>query len=493
MADKKEKKYVSNNAQLMAEWDYEKNQLLNLTPNIPIFSHKEVFWKCKNGHSWPAIIAARTRGNGCPFCSGREVIEGVNDLQTVMPHLVEEWDYERNPLLPSQVTKSSGKEVFWKCAICGHKWQDSVNHRYNGRNCPQCYKEMHTSFPEQAILFYIQKKTTAINQYKVDKKYEIDIFLPLLNVGIEYDGMAYHNTPEAEERVKKKNDYLYKKGIRLIRVKEVTNSNFFVAKDIIYYTPDTNYYKLSDVINALHQMIFNDNYNNTFDIYSDRVLILENYILLRKSQSLAFNHPEIAKEWHPTANGKLSPETFLCGSPQKVFWLCNLGHTYPASISHRVSGTGCPFCAGKKVLKGFNDFETHFPELSKEWHPNNTLLPSQVTMQSHTKVMWICTNGHEYPADPHHRAQGTGCPVCTGKKIIPGENDLATVRPELTKEWHPYKNLPLTPSNISKSSGKKVWWLCSKCGHEWPAHVNKRAAERGCPNCYAMSRKSTNH
>ena len=34
MAEKKEKKYVSDNARLMAEWDWEKNNALNLDPTI---------------------------------------------------------------------------------------------------------------------------------------------------------------------------------------------------------------------------------------------------------------------------------------------------------------------------------------------------------------------------------------------------------------------------------------------------------------------------
>ena len=33
MAEKKEKRYVSDNAQLMAEWNWEKNDILDFNPN----------------------------------------------------------------------------------------------------------------------------------------------------------------------------------------------------------------------------------------------------------------------------------------------------------------------------------------------------------------------------------------------------------------------------------------------------------------------------
>ncbi|MBP5406465.1 zinc-ribbon domain-containing protein [bacterium] len=69
-----------------------------------------------------------------------------------------------------------------------------------------------------------------------------------------------------------------------------------------------------------------------------------------------------------------------------------------------------------------------------------------------------------------------------GSKLIQGINDLATVNPELAKEWHPTKNGDLLPSIVAAGSGKKVWWL-GKCGHEWQAVVVNRNKGIGCPIC----------
>ena len=495
LVDKKEKKYLIDVPDLMNEWDWEKNNELGLNPSkITRFSHckPHPYWKCKMGHSWSAEVAARSAGNGCPYCSGRYAIEGANDLQSTAPWLAEEWNYEKNNgLLPTQVKKCAGKKVWWRCTTCGHEWSDSVSHRYaQNRHCPKCFGDKHTSFPEQTILFYMQKITTAIGQYKLDNKYEIDVFLPSLNVGIEYDGKAFHNSEKSAEREKNKNTYLLENGITLFRVKECNSALFFDdVSNVIYFKPNYNYHNLDGVVRKLFEIIFREQPSFNVDIKKDAIDIMNNYIVRKKEDSLASQYPDLAKEWHPTANGNLTPENFSVGTSKKVIWLCQLGHDFSASVAHRVSGTGCPYCAGKKVWVNFNDFESRYPELAKEWHPKNNLKPTEITPGYSKKVWWICPLGHEYEADPKHRVNGTGCSVCSGKKIIVGINDFASMRKELLEEWHPTKNLPLLPTQVSKSSGTLVWWLCKVCGHEWSARINKRVSGNGCPECYKQRRK----
>lgn len=58
-------------------------------------------------------------------------------------------------------------------------------------------------------------------------------------------------------------------------------------------------------------------------------------------------------------------------------------------------------------------------------------------------------------------------------KLIKGESDLATLHPDLVKEWHPIKNGDLMPEDISSGSGKEVWWLCPE-GHTYSMVVNQR-------------------
>jgi hypothetical protein len=70
-----------------------------------------------------------------------------------------------------------------------------------------------------------------------------------------------------------------------------------------------------------------------------------------------------------------------------------------------------------------------------------------------------------------------------------GINDLATVNPELAKEWHPTKNGDLTPDMVNVDSNRKVWWQLPyddpKTGEhfdfEWEATVANRNKGMGCP------------
>ena len=132
-----EKKYVIDNAELMAEWDWEKNNELGFDPKtLTLGSDKKVWWICNKGHEWQASIGHRSRGRGCPYCSNKKVLSGYNDLQTVNPTLAKEWNYEKNNgLTPADVTPSNDKKVWWKCSK-GHEWQATIGSRNRGSGCP---------------------------------------------------------------------------------------------------------------------------------------------------------------------------------------------------------------------------------------------------------------------------------------------------------------------------------------------------------------------
>jgi hypothetical protein len=158
VAEKKEKQYVSDNAQLMAEWNWERNEGLEPT-TISHGSNKKVWWKCSEGHEWEAVVASRFSGYGCPFCAGQRVITGQNDLASQFPHVALEWDLEKNGgITPSEIAFGTRKKVWWKCRVCDNSWQAAVANRVNGTGCPKCNLRKKTSFPEQTILFVLRQK-----------------------------------------------------------------------------------------------------------------------------------------------------------------------------------------------------------------------------------------------------------------------------------------------------------------------------------------------
>lgn len=198
------------------------------------------------------------------------------------------------------------------------------------------------------------------------------------------------------------------------------------------------------------------------------------------------DNAELMAEWNWEKNNELgfNPETLTLGSNKKVWWKCSKGHEWQASVGHRSQGRGCPYCSGKKILKGYNDLQTVNPSLAKEWdcEKNNGLMPDDVSPNSHLKAWWKCREGHEWQAKIYHRNNGIGCPYCSGRYAVKGENDLQTVNPVLANEWNFEKNDGLTPLEVLPNSNKKVWWKCSN-GHEWQATIANRSKGRGCPVC----------
>ncbi len=202
-----------------------------------------------------------------------------------------------------------------------------------------------------------------------------------------------------------------------------------------------------------------------------------------KDNNLEVKHPVLAKEWHPTMNGKLRPDQFLPGSGRSVWWRCEHGHEWKSRIAHRSSGSGCPFCSGQKATAD-NNLAERFPELIVEWHPtkNGDLSPDTLLPFTNLKIWWQCRRGHEWEASVNSRTNmRSGCPYCSGNSA--GEdNNLEALNPQLAREWHPTKNKDLRPKHVTPGSNKKVWWKCEH-GHEWPARVCNRAKGVGCPYC----------
>lgn len=197
-------------------------------------------------------------------------------------------------------------------------------------------------------------------------------------------------------------------------------------------------------------------------------------------------YPELKKEWHPTKNLPLTPEQLLPGSHRKVWWQCVDGHEWKAVVKSRVSGCGCPVCANRELKAGANDLASQFPELSRQWHPtkNGSLRPEDVLCGTHRKVWWQCEKGHEWRAQVSARVNGgSGCPVCGGKVVVPGENDLLSRYPLIACQWDKEKNGELTPAQVSPYSNKRVWWRCER-GHSYRAVISSRTMRgSGCPYC----------
>jgi hypothetical protein len=330
---------------LACQWHPTKNG--NLKPTqFTEHNEKSVWWLCAKDrrHEWQAKISNRANGNNCPYCVGKKVLVGYNDLATCMPLLAKEWHPTKNdPLTPYDVTVGSNKQVWWQCEK-GHEWPDTIVHRSGGRRCPKCFGETKTSFPEQAIFFYCRQITTAHNRYMIDARTEIDVYLPEYKIGIEYDGDYYHKGEKAKQREEQKQEKVEKLGITLVRVREIEGQT---SEYTIYSKRGANDIELTKTIKdllALIEQIAKVSFDIDVDVARDRSEIYEQYILSEKEKSLAVVNPKLALEWHPTKNGSLLPEYVSANANKKVWWQCKNGHEWPAFVNSRNKGAGCKAC-----------------------------------------------------------------------------------------------------------------------------------------------------
>ena len=491
---------AEHNPELLDEWNYIKNDELGITPySVSYGTEKKVWWICKKcGYSWYSTIVSRTRkkGSGCPVCGHRIVVAGINDLATLYPDLIKEWDYEKNSkidLCPNKVAHRSDKKAWWICPVCDLSYYSVIKNRTRGTNCPNCANELRTSFPEQAIYYYLKREfEDVISRMNIIGK-ESDIFIPGMNLSIEYDGAYYHNTRESLEREKQKYEHLQELGIKLIRIRE-KGLDYKSFSDYRLYLKENSEAELEKTIHDIFKIIesmFGLIVNSDANIKEDRQNIYEQYIQLKRDNSIEKLYPVVLKDWDYDKN-KIRPCSVTPGSEKKVWWKCEKGHSYEQQVFSHIRGARCPYCDGKIVITGENDLRSLYPEIAKEWdYEKNELTPSQVKAHSHIKVWWKCEKGHSYlnSVDKRTGKQKEKCPYCCNKKILVGYNDLKTLRPKLVKEWD-YKKNDLGPEDYSCGSMKKVWWICPECNLSYCSVIRSRAnLNTGCPRCSRSKKK----
>ena len=284
---------------LKKEFNLKKN---NIDPKlVPFRSQIKFFWKCKKGHEFqvspgsrfaflaPSYSFRKSKHSKCIYCLNKKVSED-NNLKFLHPKIAKMWNYKKNTLKPEEVTARSHKKVWWIC----------------------------------------------------------------------------------------KNKHEFKKLIYL----HVDQKGFCGGcgrKDGSYKTFAT------------------------------------------KENCLKNRYPELAKEWHPIKNGKLTPDQ-VYKTTVMYWWQCpkQKDHVYKQIIYDRVEKkVGCSFCAFKKLTKS-NSLKHMYPIVAKEWHPtkNGKLTPDKVVGHSHKHAWWICKRKHVWRAQIVTRSKrGNGCKKCTGVGI----------------------------------------------------------------------------
>ena len=447
-------------------------------------SKKSLPWKCNKGHKWIAKPNSRTtdKGRGCPYCTNRIILIGFNDLSSQFPDLAREadgWD-------PSKILFGSAKKVDWKCNK-GHKWKAKVVSRTRqNQGCPFCrnvrvwkgFNDLKTHFPEIAKQAYGWDPSEYVKGSKKSLYWKCQ------------KGHIWDETIDNRTRQGYGCPICSNKRLS-IGVNDLKTHFPEIAKQAYGWDPSKYRFGSATKLPWKCQKghIWKTNIDERTRGGTGCPFCCNNKVW-KGFNDLETKFPEIAKQAYGW-----DPSKYLFGSSIKLPWKCHKGHIWETKILERTlegKQTGCPICANRKILKGFNDLETHFPEVAKEadgWDPSKYLFGSG------TKLPWKCKEGHTWKTKIVERTgkDKTGCPFCSNKKVWKGFNDLQTIFPEVAKEadgWDPSKYL--------FGSGKKVSWICNK-GHKWKAIIGIRTRSRseihklgtGCPECATGGFKKT--
>ena len=413
--------------EIVKEWHPTKNG--ELTPkDFTYGSRKKAWWLCPKGHSYEIAITNRTskKSTGCPYCTkqtSEPEIRILSELKWLFDEVNSRYridGVEIDVFLPNFNLGIEYDGSFW------HKNKED---RDLEKNKFLLSKNINLIRVRHLPLKPISNNDLIVNREVLDKT-DLDNLLKKIHPFIDNDIKGKINAYLLEssfvnnELFNKYRSYfpspfpensLLKTHPQLSEEWDYDKNNPLTPENFSFGANNKVWWVCSKGHSYFTRIASRASKDLTGCPYCDGKKASETNNLLKV-------FPEIAKEWHPTKNGKLTSKKVTYGSKKRVWWLCPKGHSYEVGISSRtVMKTGCSYCAGKKVTNE-NSFLILFPEIAKEWHPikNGELTPNKVSYGSGKKIWWLCSNGHSYESTINHRTRKSGkkCPYCQEKKTL---------------------------------------------------------------------------
>jgi DNA-directed RNA polymerase subunit RPC12/RpoP len=351
-------------------------------------SSKRMEWRCESGHVWSAVVYSRLR-NGCPICAGRKVQVGLNDLVTTHPEIAAQasgWN-------PKKVSAGSGRNLLWSCEL-GHQWKATVGARTRGRGCPVCgnrkvlagFNDLATTHPEIAAEAHgWNPKTLTFGS----------------NKSVEWKcGRNHVWSATVNDRTGNAGGCPYCSNKRLlVGFNDLATTHPEIAALAHGWDPREL------TAGSEEKREWNCDLGHSWSATVGGVVrgsgcgVCRGLQIVVGFNDLKTTHPDVASQAHGW-----NPKTLTAGSGKRMEWRCSLGHVWKVTVSSRTySNNGCPYCGNKRLLTGFNDLKTKFPEialLANGWDP------SKVLAGSRQKMEWKCVYGHEWTETVQHRTRG---------------------------------------------------------------------------------------
>jgi very-short-patch-repair endonuclease len=184
-------------------------------------------WECSKGHTWDATANSIQQGQWCPTCA-----DTAHDLAWLHGLVA-----TKDGICHATEYKGMLVKYPWQCSK-GHTWEAVAYSIQRGSWCPHC--KLKTSKAECTIYKYVKDLFPDTIQSKrgllFSKGLELDIYVPSLKKAIEFDGIYWHKSDQANEsgtpeRDIRKDRECIKVGITLLRVDEL---DFKVNPEAVY-------------------------------------------------------------------------------------------------------------------------------------------------------------------------------------------------------------------------------------------------------------------
>ena len=428
-------------------------------------SGQKLEWKCSRGHIYLTSPNSRTnRNSSCPYCANQKVLFGFNDFQSKFPsHAIfaDGWD-------PKEVVAGSNKKFQWKCSN-EHLWKESpINFSNRAPNCKKCSGDTLETGVNDLLTLFPEIASEAVG-------WDTSRVLPNASSKMIWKCKEGHTwEARVNRRTKQGNGCPYCKKNLFISGKNDLETLFpVIAGEAHGWDPKRVHAGSNAVLDwACTKGHIYTAMVNKRTRRNDACPFCSNHQLLVGFNDLETANPVLASEadgWNPS-------ELIKTDTKVKRTWKCSNGHTWKATIQSRTSGSGCPVCQNNLIVSGINDLASTNPELALQavgWDP------TKLGAGSSEKKLWRCAVGHEWEALVYSRTtSNTGCPFCAHKKILPGENDLETLYPEIARQAHGWN-----PNLIFPSTNKTMEWICD-LGHVFKASPNARTSKgNGCSFC----------
>jgi hypothetical protein len=324
-------------------------------------TRRKVWWQCQRrpDHVWDAAVVKRTReGQGCPFCIGKRV-HSTSSLATTKPFLARQWDPLRNGnLTPHDVTPGSNREVWWNCeGGPDHVWRTSVASRgLSGRGCPFCCGQrasransLGALYPSMAKQWFV-KRNAKLTPWDVTPRSGTVVWWRCSRGPDHRWQASVANVIRSHESGNTGCPVC--RGLRV----SVTNSIATLRPDLVREWHAKNVVGPGEVAVGSGRRVWwkcAGGADHEWETAAKTRAVKGHgcpfcsHRFASRAFCLASIAPRLARQWHPTRNGKLTPYDVTPKSRKTVWWQCAAGHAWAAAVNDRHE-TGCPHCYRRK-------------------------------------------------------------------------------------------------------------------------------------------------